>query len=59
MSEANASRGGVTLHEDSPHPDAHFFRVDPPPPGEGNTGAGDTHPFWSHTQARITQERPP
>ena len=37
MSKANASRGGVSLNDSSPHPDAHFVRVDPPPPGEGGS----------------------
>jgi hypothetical protein len=38
MSKANARRGGVNLFaKASPHPDAHFVRVDPPPPGEGDT----------------------
>ena len=34
------SRGGVKLccERESPHPDAHCIRVDPPPPGEGGTG---------------------
>jgi hypothetical protein len=30
---------GDLADEDSPHPDAHFVRVDPPPPGEGKETA--------------------
>ena len=38
-SAEGASRGGVALkRKESPHPDAHYVRVDPAPPGEGNGG---------------------
>src|SRR6185503_7577784 len=55
-SSVAASRGGLK-QEESPHPDAHFVRVDPPPPGEGIRACGS--PFASSRSQRCAKKSGP